>query len=223
MENKTDLKVIGAGFGRTGTTSLQKALEILGVGPCYHLNEIINGPDDQVQVKLEAWTNVLENEDGEQAMKLLNGYHSCVDLPAAPMTVELFKLNPDAKVILGIRDTFDEWFESASKTIFKVANLPNEPGKCYRRMQYKTFGSHCSIKKVPTNRQEFKISYEEWIDHVQKNIPEEKLIIFKPNDGWEPICKLLNVPIPNVPYPSTNNRKAFLADKNQWRSEAVPA
>ena len=52
---------------------------------------------------------------------------------------------------------------------------------------------------------------------------EEKLIIFKPNDGWEPICKLLNVPIPNVPYPSTNNRKAFLADKNQWRSEAVPA
>ena len=44
------LKVIGAGFGRTGTTSLQKALEILGVGPCYHLNEIINGPDEQVQV-----------------------------------------------------------------------------------------------------------------------------------------------------------------------------
>jgi len=90
-------------------------------------------------------------------------------------------------------------------------------------MQYKTFGSHCSIKKVPSNRQEFKISYEEWIDHVQKNIPAEKLIIFKPNDGWEPICKLLGVPIPNVPYPSTNNRKAFLADKNQWRSEAVPA
>lgn len=53
MASKTELKVIGAGFGRTGTTSLQKALEILGVGPCYHLNEIIDGPDEQVQVCFE--------------------------------------------------------------------------------------------------------------------------------------------------------------------------
>ena len=52
MASKNELKVIGAGFGRTGTTSLQKALEILGVGPCYHLNEIIDGPDEQVQVCL---------------------------------------------------------------------------------------------------------------------------------------------------------------------------
>ena len=52
MASKTELKVIGAGFGRTGTTSLKKALEILGVGPCFHLNEIINGPDKQVKVCL---------------------------------------------------------------------------------------------------------------------------------------------------------------------------
>ena len=52
MTCKTELKVIGAGFGRTGTTSLKKALEILGVGPCFHLNEIINGPDKQVKVCL---------------------------------------------------------------------------------------------------------------------------------------------------------------------------
>ena len=55
MTSKNELKVIGAGFGRTGTTSLQKALEILGVGPCYHLNEIIDGPDEQVQVCSEVW------------------------------------------------------------------------------------------------------------------------------------------------------------------------
>ena len=59
MASKNELKVIGAGFGRTGTTSLQKALEILGVGPCYHLNEIIDGPDEQVQVclGLARWTD----------------------------------------------------------------------------------------------------------------------------------------------------------------------
>ena len=33
------LKVIGAGFGRTATESLQKALIILGY-KCYHMHEI---------------------------------------------------------------------------------------------------------------------------------------------------------------------------------------
>ena len=33
------LKVIGAGFGRTGTLSLKLALEELGFGPCYHMFE----------------------------------------------------------------------------------------------------------------------------------------------------------------------------------------
>ena len=33
------LKVIGAGFGRTGTHSLGAALEVLGYGPCYHMRE----------------------------------------------------------------------------------------------------------------------------------------------------------------------------------------
>src|SRR5689334_16327222 len=34
------LKVIGAGFGRTGTMSLKLALEQLGFGPCYHMIEV---------------------------------------------------------------------------------------------------------------------------------------------------------------------------------------
>ncbi len=34
------LKVIGAGFGRTGTKSLKLALEQLGCGRCYHMSEL---------------------------------------------------------------------------------------------------------------------------------------------------------------------------------------
>ena len=39
------MKVIGAGFGRTGTSSIKAALEELGFGPCYHMSEMINNPD----------------------------------------------------------------------------------------------------------------------------------------------------------------------------------
>ena len=40
----SQLKVIGAGFGRTGTSSLQGALEELGFGPCYHMYEVFTNP-----------------------------------------------------------------------------------------------------------------------------------------------------------------------------------
>jgi hypothetical protein len=38
------VKVIGAGFGRTGTASLQSALNELGFGPCYHMYEVFQNP-----------------------------------------------------------------------------------------------------------------------------------------------------------------------------------
>ena len=40
----SQLKVIGAGFGRTGTSSLKAALEELGFGPCYHMYEVFINP-----------------------------------------------------------------------------------------------------------------------------------------------------------------------------------
>ena len=36
-----EVRVIGAGFGRTGTNSLKLALETLGFGPCYHMKECV--------------------------------------------------------------------------------------------------------------------------------------------------------------------------------------
>src|SRR4028119_2496706 len=38
------MKIIGAGFGRTGTTSLKAALEAPGFGPSYRLDEIFKHP-----------------------------------------------------------------------------------------------------------------------------------------------------------------------------------
>ena len=38
------LAVIGAGFGRTGTESMKLALEMLGLGPCHHMKEVLADP-----------------------------------------------------------------------------------------------------------------------------------------------------------------------------------
>ena len=39
------MKIVGAGFGRTGTASMKIALERLGFGPCYHMREVFERPE----------------------------------------------------------------------------------------------------------------------------------------------------------------------------------
>jgi hypothetical protein len=47
--------VLGAGFGRTGTRSMQAALEPLGFGPCYHVTEAIERRTGRSGGHLRAW------------------------------------------------------------------------------------------------------------------------------------------------------------------------
>ncbi len=39
------LQIVGAAFGRTGTNSLKLALEQLGFGPCHHMYEVRDHPE----------------------------------------------------------------------------------------------------------------------------------------------------------------------------------
>ena len=49
------VKVIGAGFGRTGTHSMKSALELLGFGPCHHMVEVLSNPG-----QLARWRHIAE-------------------------------------------------------------------------------------------------------------------------------------------------------------------
>jgi pimeloyl-ACP methyl ester carboxylesterase len=44
LEEHITLKVIGAGFGRTETMSLEIALEQLDYGPCFHMYTVFDNP-----------------------------------------------------------------------------------------------------------------------------------------------------------------------------------
>ena len=99
MTSKTpEIKIIGAGAPRTGTVSLMKALELLGFGPCYHM-DVVQANDLQWP-----WVDAL---DGEQDLKkykaLLEGYGSVCDFPASSAYFELMAAYPDAKVIQSLR------------------------------------------------------------------------------------------------------------------------
>ncbi|WP_296058243.1 sulfotransferase family protein [uncultured Amphritea sp.] len=114
------LKVIGAGFGRTGTDSMREALDILGLGPCHHMYEV-NAHDEQKRL----WRALVQGAQPEWD-QLFAGYRSCVDWPSAYYWKELAEFYPEAKVVLTCRAP-EDWWQSFEKTIVQGIRMSNDP------------------------------------------------------------------------------------------------
>ena len=97
------LKIVGMGLGRTGTKSLQSALNMLGLGPCHHMVEVFAHPESA-----GLWIEAAKGKPDWGA--IFAGYQSVVDYPGAQFWRELTAYYPDAKVLHTVRDP-DEWFE----------------------------------------------------------------------------------------------------------------
>lgn len=121
------LKIIGSGFGRTGTMSTKIALEQLGLGPCHHMVEVMENPDQP------AYWNALASGRGVEWPEVFKDYNSQVDFPGAAYWHDLAIAFPQAKVIHTERPE-EDWWASYSCTIGKFfANrrtLPLPPPHC---------------------------------------------------------------------------------------------
>ena len=102
------LKVIGAGFGRTGTLSLKQALERLGFDRCYHMIAVRDHPDHD-----EQWRRAGRGEEVDWAA-LFAGYQAAVDWPSCNFWDRQLAAFPHAKVILTVRDA-NRWYDSIMK------------------------------------------------------------------------------------------------------------
>ncbi|HLZ09370.1 MAG TPA: sulfotransferase, partial [Chloroflexota bacterium] len=105
------MKLIGAGFGRTGTASLQLALNTLGYGPCYHMLEVFKNPEH-----VAFWDRASRGEKVDFATFFEN-WTSTVDWPACTFYKELMEIYPSAKVLLSLRDP-ERWYASCRNTIY---------------------------------------------------------------------------------------------------------
>ena len=209
------LKVIGAGWGRTGTESLKKALEILGFGKCYHAFELIKDGK-----RIVYWEQLARGEKPDYD-KLFEGYQSAVDFPAALYYKEFMAQYPNAKVILSYREA-EDWYESASKTILKALPSFSIPvsrfiGLFNKNISYfpRTYAImtnlvHGTFMQGRNGDREFMIQmYNQWVADVKKTVPPERLLVFEAREGWEPLCRFLSVPVPKVAYPKGNDSGHF--------------
>ena len=210
------LDIIGAGFGRTGTTSLKAALERLGFGPCYHMTELFEHPEH-----LEAWRAAVRGDpvDWEGPLK---HYRSTLDWPGAPFYENLMQAYPEARVILTVRDP-GSWHESTLNTIYemnrtassplfslmswfvpRVRNIKRAVGIVDDLAWQDAFGGRFEDR-------EHAISvFNEWNERVKKRVPAEKLLVYDVKEGWGPLCEFLGVEAPEgEPFPHLNDTGIF--------------
>lgn len=200
------MNIIGCGFGRTGTMSMKLALEALGFGPCHHMEEVLGDPEKH----LHHWLAASKGEaiDWDEA---LAGYESCVDWPTAAYWRELAAYYPDAKILLPTRSA-ESWYNSISRTIFTVmkegmANPSDEPDPFGEMLGNMIVGN--TFKGNIDDPDHCMDIFNKNVQAVKDAFEGDKLFVYNIGDGWEPLCKWLGVPVPDLPFPRTNNQKEF--------------
>ena len=198
------LRVVGAGLGRTGTNSLKLALEALLGGRCYHMSECMERPGDA-----GVWHAAIRGEavdwDG-----LLADFDSTVDWPASAFWRELSTANPEAVVLLSVRDSPEAWWASMEKTIVSTLSRPvpadDEEWVKRRAMTLDLMSSFTPDWK---DRETAIAAYEAHNTEVRRTAPAGRLVEWRPGDGWEPLCEMLGVAVPEEPFPHVNKTAEF--------------
>jgi len=215
--------VVGAGLPRTGTNSTKVALEILLKGPVYHMYEVIfSGNRD-----IDFWNELCKNpKTSEEWQKFYgnNGYKGAVDYPSVLFYKEIAEAFPDSKVVLTVRDP-EAWYKSVTETIKELnddaisfpVNILN-----YLKGQYPLDNMIQNVLRRKGNRLgegvfdvmdeglEASIKYyNDWVERVKEAIPADRLLVFSVKDGWEPLCKFLDLPVPEEPFPHVNDKNVI--------------
>jgi len=226
MSEKTgeNVKVIGVGMPRTGTSSLQAALQILGYDPCHHMvSDVLADVYGRGYPWMDAWGEPDKDKRHARIRDLLKGYQAVVDFPASLMVDDLLEVYPDAKYILTTRSSAEQWRESFSKTLdltmtpwwyISTIMLPST--------RFLVF--YCAPKWEAQNRRlhdavvyrtDSTTIYHRHNEYICKIVPKEQLLEYQAGAGWEPLCKFLGKDVPHdQAYPrlfdAKDNRKWFL-------------
>jgi hypothetical protein len=204
------IEVIGAGWGRTATNSLKLGLEKLGFGVCHHMWEVANDQERLVPL----WNAALDGNPDWHS--IFDGNRSAVDWPVAGYWQELAEFFPAAKVILTTR-TPESWYASISKTILQVIDDPEqapEPARPVSRMAKRAVTRSIGLD---WSAEALMARFREHEQRVRTSLAPERLLVFDPRDGWEPICDFLNVSAPSEPFPRSNHRGEFFANMDDIR------
>ncbi len=179
----TGLKVLGVGLGRTGTTSLSMALEILGYSVIQY---------DDVRLN-----SVILGQDPDPGFAIYDDIDAVTDAPSAYFYREILAAYPYCKAILTERE-IDSWWKS-----WKAHHKRKHVSVTYRPTRNLTI----SVRRMVFGAYEPNeyIYKKRYLEHCKSvlSIESRRLLVMNiiTGDGWDQLCPFLGKPIPDVSFP----------------------
>ena len=228
------MQVLSLGMPRTGTVSMQAALELLGYEPTYHGYTALYNLDH-----LPAWTAAFEakyHHNGEPFTRqdwdrLLGEFGAVTDSPCICFAEDLINAYPDAKVVLVERDV-DAWYQSFQGLIdeyylpiHRILQYldPKLIGPAARMFAY-VFKDKQGFYRADSKKelqQNAKTIYKEHYELVRRVCPKERLLEFDLKDGWGPLCGFLGKEEPEVPFPRLNERGSLAERSKEFQKAGL--
>lgn len=170
----------------------------------------------------EGWKAAYRGEpvDWDQ---LFDGYNATVDWPACEFYVPLTRAYPHAKVLLSVRDP-ERWYESVRNTIYGQGRRVREAIErgeldpadpiIATRMRVGRMVDEVVWKGRFQGRfedRDYAIDvFNRHNEEVKRTVPADRLLVFDVKEGWEPLCRFLEVPVPQgKPFPHLNDSASF--------------
>ena len=219
----------------TSRTALKAALEILGLPTWHNINMAQNTKDmamwtEALRAKFEpSSVPDVRPYSRQQFDQLLGKWSACLDQPVIVFAEELIEAYPEAKIIL-VERVIERWYKSFSETVIAGSASPAIP---YAALLSPEFLRQYAIQTDLMARHVFNVThphgtqafwankpfFDQWrenarptyrahYENVKRLAPKEKLLMFDLEQGWEPLCKFLGKPVPDVPFPRVNETKA---------------
>jgi hypothetical protein len=202
------LRVIGVGLHRTGSMSVKAALERLGFGPCYHGLEALRRSADG-----EHWLAAYEAGGEFDWPVIFDGYRATLDWPTAHFWEQLATAYPEAKILLTDRDPESWWnshvamFQRAAEFEQEVTDeewqWAEESGYARMRTALGTSVAATFDGELSDKAHCLKV-FEQHNERVRRTIPAERLLVYRVQEGWEPLCEFLGADVPDEPFPRVN-------------------
>jgi hypothetical protein len=202
------LQVIGTGLGRTGTLSLKTALGLLGY-PCYHMFDLLFDPQRKGDV--DFWLEVA----GDPARidhdwnRVFADYRATVDFPSCAVWRPLIAAHPGAKVVFTHHPRGAKgWYASARATIYSGTGF--DAGSAFGTKVNSMLDQlvwHGLMQDTMEDEARAIARYNSHFEEVRDPVPADRLLVYSVDQGWDPLCAFLELPVPAGGFPQVNDRQ----------------
>ena len=191
--------------------------------------------EDALQAKLDSTTGNAKAFGRKEFDGLLSDWGAVTDQPTSFLAEDLINAYPEAKVVLVERDV-ERWYKSYEATVISGSQSPMIPfislidrtyvGKFASqtdliaryyfnilepRVRYLLFNNPVFFNHWRDKAKDVYLAHNELIKRIT---PKERLLLFRLEDGWEPLCAFLGKPVPDTAWPNTD-------DHRNWKKPEV--